>query len=1523
MAQLKDLIVSGATRILGKTYSPEFVGKLTGNADTATKATGDSNGSNIRTTYAARDGFRFLQDGNGVYLQAKNGAGQESGNFAIPAANATAWGVMTKAAQVFAGEKTFNDIVHLKANAYSDTLSSGALNLNNSNIYGVNSIIMADLADSAAEGIQWYRDATHTDTMWVKNGVMYFTPNRPYGGTATNYTIMHSNNYTNWTVTKTGSGASGTWGINITGNAGSASKLTSNAGSNVQPIYFNNGVPVATSYSLNAKVNAGTANRLAYYSTSTNLAAIGKIGYWESNNSKGATRTYLKIWGPTYGNTASTTMSGAAGALNWDDGGPQIRFGTSETTSQDGALIYTDNDSSGAGASFHFVSTEGDVSVNSKRFVARTSVTIGQSLQNNSYNLYVNGTSYLTGRLVATANIYSNRGSTLAASFMWNKAGTYFGGIGYRGVSGENYLGPANADGSWADSSGDTWYIRGRLKSEAIGSSDDTYIAFPSGGGYKTRTSVNTGYLKITLPQSWTDTMLSFRIKIYEYRTNTSCDYFVSGYNYSDESKWYNVTAYSTGKNDTKTISNLTVRFGHDGSKCAIYIGESNTSWNYTQIRVCDVLTGFKNYEYSKWAAGWTVGFTTTLGTISQTVTNPNVSRVNTVYDINDGGATTFAYSKAGLNYGDYTWVAVWNGKELRAANKNQFATAGHTHLYAGSSSVGGPATSSNAIAIVANNEVRFTKPSTALGSNTLYIGYYWADGTKSKMINEYKFCGGDGNLTQITATQFNGSLNGNASTASSATKLSTARTISLTGTVVGSGSFDGSANLSISTSVKDVNNSNTVTFAYSKAEVGYNDITWLAAWNGYELRAINKNQFAKASTSGAATSADKLTTARNIALSGYSSGSANFDGSANITITDWGYGYVKYVTQNATTAPYVRVAYASTTGSYYDASMIFSVDSGYAGGGYGILKVVMRSNDISSAANNSYCEVRWLVRQGFSADQFFVKGNAPKGGTHYADLYFKATGIYQAINIRVLNSGSRGSQSRSWTFDNSAARANPDIRTYTYTNNGYDSSTVSYSTSSGTATNATQLNSKTGSTNATENTYVLRDGNNYVHLNYIESNTKASENPTISQIIVTNSSDNYYRKASLAHLKSSLGSMPASDVYAWAKASTKPSYSWSEITSKPTTFTPSSHNHSQIVTVGDKRDDATTPNSYSNTLIFQGLKTNTKIGTPSGDTYSYVIGLRGWSNSSGGYSHELAFNDSGIFARRGSTTSWNVGWQRVLLNGSTATIPGISLDNNGAYIYGQDNSGNIFFRYRTSSSAGYSYTNVSYLYNNKLGAQSANGYWGMATPSGGTGDWIRTSSAGIIPYQSGGQGSGHCNLGTSSWYFSQIWVDSVRCANFVSSDGWCGNKYFSADNWIGWYATKGNTSSTRYGYIQTDISTDGSMHFVKEQGGNFAFNTNIYVSWGDVTLSHATAEQRFRFYHASKNDHTVYLYKGAGGSSGSSTVIGIYDLTDGLIWNYNVGKNIVFGKTIVLNSANYGSTLPSSGVAGQIFFKI
>lgn len=53
----------------------------------------------------------------------------------------------------------------------------------------------------------------------------------------------------------------------------------------------------------------------------------------------------------------------------------------------------------------------------------------------------------------------------------------------------------------------------------------------------------------------------------------------------------------------------------------------------------------------------------------------------NSIKDIgNKSSDTTFAYSKDGMDYANYTWLACWNGYELRAVNKNQFATAGHTH---------------------------------------------------------------------------------------------------------------------------------------------------------------------------------------------------------------------------------------------------------------------------------------------------------------------------------------------------------------------------------------------------------------------------------------------------------------------------------------------------------------------------------------------------------------------------------------------------------------------------------------------------------------------------------------------------------------------------------------------------------------------------------------------------------------------------------------------------------------------------
>lgn len=70
----------------------------------------------------------------------------------------------------------------------------------------------------------------------------------------------------------------------------------------------------------------------------------------------------------------------------------------------------------------------------------------------------------------------------------------------------------------------------------------------------------------------------------------------------------------------------------------------------------------------------------------------------NSIKDVGDGRTTTFAYSKDGMSYADYTWLAGWNGCELRAVHKSQFAIAGHSHSFINSVGVKNAQTGRNQI---------------------------------------------------------------------------------------------------------------------------------------------------------------------------------------------------------------------------------------------------------------------------------------------------------------------------------------------------------------------------------------------------------------------------------------------------------------------------------------------------------------------------------------------------------------------------------------------------------------------------------------------------------------------------------------------------------------------------------------------------------------------------------------------------------------------------------------------------------
>jgi hypothetical protein len=132
-------------------------------------------------------------------------------------------------------------------------------------------------------------------------------------------------------------------------------------------------------------------------------------------------------------------------------------------------------------------------------------------------------------------------------------------------------------------------------------------IMMPGGAATNKKSPNITGAIKITLPQSWTSTMMRMTVRIYEYATGRSCDIVVAGYNYYPTPSWYNPSAYVIAG----TLISPNVRFGHDGSKCCIYIGELTTIWQYPCVFVTDFEAGHDNTEQAKWDSGWSIGFET------------------------------------------------------------------------------------------------------------------------------------------------------------------------------------------------------------------------------------------------------------------------------------------------------------------------------------------------------------------------------------------------------------------------------------------------------------------------------------------------------------------------------------------------------------------------------------------------------------------------------------------------------------------------------------------------------------------------------------------------------------------------------------------------------------------------------------------------------------------------------------------------------------------------------------------------
>lgn len=217
------------------------------------------------------------------------------------------------------------------------------------------------------------------------------------------------------------------------------------------------------------------------------------------------------------------------------------------------------------------------------------------------------------------------------------------------------------------------------------------------------------------------------------------------------------------------------------------------------------------------------------------------------------------------------------------------------------------------------------------------------------------------------------------------------------------------------------------------------------------------------------------------------------------------------------------------------------------------------------------------------------------------------------------------------------------------------------------------------------------------------------------------------------------------------------------------------------------------------------------------------------------------------------------------------------------------------------------------------LGANNKNGYYGLARPDGNDTDWIRSTVNGLIPYQSGNAGDGHSSLGTSTWYFSEAYIDFIHGSLKGTADrAVCddeGNKISS---------TYLKATSTEFDSITVgNMIVNGTARFVNGLMGTLTGNVigNVSGSASYATSSdtanyiNLVATNEIRFYKNQFKGGTVHFgYRWSDGST--SPLITEYRFNNGngsptqvTASQFNGNLNGIATRTTLLNPVTTSDT--------------
>lgn len=463
------------------------------------------------------------------------------------------------------------------------------------------------------------------------------------------------------------------------------------------------------------------------------------------------------------------------------------------------------------------------------------------------------------------------------------------------------------------------------------------------------------------------------------------------------------------------------------------------------------------------------------------------------------------------------------------------------------------------------------------------------------------------------------------------------------------------------------------------------------------------------------------------------------------------------------------------------------------------------------------------------------------------------------------------------------------------------------------------------GTSFGTANTIGRSDANGYAYFYYINSSTSNNENGTVSQFVITNGSDNFYRKASLSHVKSQMG-LSASDNpqfnsigLAIAASGTAGSISLNQSGTRSWSITPTGGN------LAFASGDGSGALTYNSNIILHAGNYNSYAPTLTGTGASGTWGI----SISGNAATATSADQIDGVPFRNSISSGPVNADNLDSNGITYYTSGVtnfsgnSTDGalySQAYssswqhqIAGDYRSGQIALRGKNSGtwqswrtvldSSNY----TSYVGNGTLTLNtSGNGISGSTSftaNQSGAGTFTVISNATVnntantIMYRGG---SGEVYVGD---VYSSQWFRNYGTAGLYNQD--YGNHWYATGNdyWnlagnnasnIGIILRSGGHQGTIRGYVYAD--SNNHIGFLNN-GGSW----RLRVVSGDYTLADGSSIRGQLFYDS--NDTNYYIDPASTGTSANfaGNIIVANGRTDAYIYMGDTDE----GQRVIHNNSN------------------